>query len=468
MLIHPVILSGGSGTRLWPLSREHHPKQLLSLLGGRTMLQETACRLDGLEDIAAPIVVCNEEYRFLVAEQMRQLQKPCAAIILEAVGRNTAPALTFAALALTKNGQDALMLVMPADHVIQDHAALYACIEQGKKLAQSGHLVTFGITPSRPETGYGYIKKGDGNAVAAFVEKPDLETAQRYLASGDYFWNSGIFMMRATVWLEELSRFQADMLRACKVAYDGRSQDGDFVRMPKDSLLQCKASSIDYAVMEKTNRGSVVPLAAGWSDVGAWSAFWEICPQDAQGNVIQGDVLTHMAKNNLLISQHRFVAALGLENMIVVETADAVLVANKDQAQHVKEIVAQLKLKQREEYKNHRKIHRPWGSYETMDTGSRFQVKRIIVNPGAALSLQMHHHRAEHWVVVKGTAKVTCGEESFILSENQSTYIPLGMKHRLENPGTIPLEIIEVQSGSYLGEDDIVRFEDKYNRGNKP
>ena len=468
MLIHPVILSGGSGTRLWPLSREHHPKQLLSLLGGRTMLQETACRLDGLEDIAAPIVVCNEEYRFLVAEQMRQLQKPCAAIILEAVGRNTAPALTFAALALTKNGQDALMLVMPADHVIQDHAALYACIEQGKKLAQSGHLVTFGITPSRPETGYGYIKKGDGNAVAAFVEKPDLETAQRYLASGEYFWNSGIFMMRATVWLEELSRFQADMLRACKVAYDGRSQDGDFVRMPKDSLLQCKASSIDYAVMEKTNRAKVVLLAAGWSDVGAWSAFWEICPQDAQGNVIQGDVLTHMAKNNLLISQHRFVAALGLENMIVVETADAVLVANKDQAQHVKEIVAQLKLKQREEYKNHRKIHRPWGSYETMDTGSRFQVKRIIVNHGAALSLQMHHHRAEHWVVVKGTAKVTRGEESFILSENQSTYIPLGMKHRLENPGTIPLEIIEVQSGSYLGEDDIVRFEDKYNRGNKP
>jgi mannose-1-phosphate guanylyltransferase / mannose-6-phosphate isomerase len=470
MLIHPVILSGGSGTRLWPLSREQHPKQLLALLGERTMLQETVCRLDGdgVENIAAPIIVCNEEYRFLVTEQMRQLGKPCAAIILEAVGKNTAPALTFAALALTKNGQDALMLVMPADHVIQDGAAFHAAIKQGAELAQSGHLVTFGITPDRPETGYGYIKKNDGNTVAAFVEKPDVETARRYLASGEYLWNSGIFMMRALVWLEELNRFQADMLRACRAAYEGRSQDGDFVRMHKESLLQCPADSIDYAVMEKTKRAKVVPLTAGWSDVGAWSAFWEICPQDAQGNVIQGDVLTHMAKNSLLISQHRFVAALGLENMIVVETADAVLVAHKDQAQHVKEIVAQLKVKQREEYKNHRKIHRPWGSYETVDIGSRFQVKRIIVNPGAALSLQMHHHRAEHWVVVKGTAKVTRGEESFILSENQSTYIPLGMKHRLENPGTIPLEIIEVQSGGYLGEDDIVRFEDKYNRGNKP
>ncbi len=469
MLIHPVILSGGSGTRLWPLSREHYPKQLLSLAGGRTMLQDTVCRLDGLDAVAEAILVCNEEYRFLVAEQMRRLEKPCAAIILEAVGRNTAPALTFAALALThQSGQDALMLVMPADHVIQDTPAFHAAVEQGAELAQAGYLVTFGIAPSKPETGYGYIKKGAGGTVAAFVEKPDFETAQRYLASGEYYWNSGIFMMRALVWLEELNRFNADMLRACKAAYDDRSQDGDFVRMPKDRLLQCPADSIDYAVMEKTKRAKVVPLSAGWSDVGAWSAFWEICPRDGQGNVVQGDVLAHASKNNLLISQYRFVAALGLENVIVVETADAVLVAHKDQVQHVKEIVTQLKLKRREEYKNHRKIHRPWGSYETVDTGPRFQVKRIIVDPGAALSLQMHHHRAEHWVVVKGTARVLRGEESFILSENESTYIPLGMKHRLENPGTIPLEIIEVQSGSYLGEDDIVRFEDKYNREHKP
>lgn len=482
MNIYPVILSGGSGSRLWPLSREQYPKQLLPLVGELSLLQETASRLNGLTEAAQSLFICNEEHRFLVAEQLRQLGKKPAEIILEPVGRNTAPALALAALALTTNEQDAVMLIMPADHVIQDNARFISAVQEGAKLAEGGHLVTFGIVPTVPETGYGYIRKGKfltdpehGDSsqapaayrVAAFVEKPDIRTAQRYLDSGDYLWNSGIFMMRATVWLQELARHRPDIAEACATAYQKGAKDGDFYRVEKTAFSNCPSDSIDYAVMEKTDRAVVVPLDAGWSDIGAWSALWEVCAQDSQGNVIRGDVAAHATQNTLLIAQHRFLAAVGLDNIIVVETADAVLVAHKDQAQHVKEIVSKLKHEKREEYKTHRKVYRPWGCYETVDAGPRFQVKRITVNPNAALSLQMHHHRAEHWIVVKGTAQVTCGEEVFLLTENQSTYIPLGMKHRLENPGTMPLEMIEVQSGGYLGEDDIVRFEDVYHRGSK-
>jgi mannose-1-phosphate guanylyltransferase/mannose-6-phosphate isomerase len=464
--IHPVILSGGSGTRLWPLSREHYPKQLLCLQGTQTLLQQTVGRLDGLNNVAGPLVVCNEEHRFLVAEQIRQLGRTATDIILEPAGRNTAPALTLAALALTRDGGDPIMLIMPADHLIQDTIAFHTAVNEGAALADAGRLVTFGILPTMPETGYGYIKRGVGNTVAAFVEKPDAETAARYLTSGDYLWNSGLFMMRASAWLEELGRHHPDMLQACQSAYAQGRQDGEFYRLDKEAFLRSPADSIDYAVMEKTDRAVVVPLAAGWSDIGAWPAIWQVSEQDEAGNVVQGDVYAHDTRNALLISRHRLLAAVGLDDVIVVETADAVLVAHKDQAQNVKEIVSRLKANKRSEYLMHRRVYRPWGSYEGMDAGERFQVKRLIVKPGASLSLQMHHHRAEHWVVVKGTAKVTRGDEVILLSENQSTYIPIGTKHRLENPGTIPLEIIEVQSGGYLGEDDIVRFDDRYNRHN--
>jgi mannose-1-phosphate guanylyltransferase / mannose-6-phosphate isomerase len=461
--IHPVILSGGSGTRLWPLSREHYPKQLLCLQGDRTLLQQTVSRVDGIVGMAEPILVCNEEHRFLVAEQLRDIKKKPSAIILEPVGRNTAPALTLAALTL-KASDDGLMLVMPADHLIEDVAAFHAAVEIGSGLAKQGKLVTFGIVPTSPETGYGYIKCGKGNDVAAFVEKPDAETAARYLASGEYLWNSGMFLARADVWLEELRRYRPDILEACERVFAERRQDGEFERISKDLFQRCPAESIDYAVMEKTDRAVVVPLNAGWSDIGAWSAIWDVSERDAQGNVVQGDVLVHDTRNALLISRHRLVAAVGLDDVIVVETPDAVMVARKDKAQDVKEIVNLLKMSSRDEHLMHRRVHRPWGSYEGIDSGDRFQVKRLIVKPGAAISLQLHHHRAEHWIVVRGTARVTRGDEVILISENQSTYIPLGMKHRLENPGHIPLEIIEVQSGSYLGEDDIVRFEDRYNR----
>lgn len=399
----------------------------------------------------------------MVAEQLRQIGTRPAGIILEPLGRNTAPALTFAALALHP-AHDALMLVMPADHVIQDTAAFLQAVRVGVSLAQAGRIVTFGIKPRRPDTGYGYIKKGEDNGIAAFVEKPDVETAEKYLAAGDYFWNSGIFLMRPEVWLEELGRHRPDMLEACRKMHEGGGKDQDFFRLSRDLAQRCPADSIDYTVMEKTTRGAVVPVECGWSDVGAWSAFWDICPCDARGNVAQGDVLAEDSDNSLIVAQHRFVAALGLKDTMVIETADAVLVAARDQAQNVKAIVAKLKAAAREEYRQHRKVYRPWGSYEGIDAGERFQVKRIIVHPGAAISLQMHHHRAEHWIIVRGTARITRGDEIFLLSENQSTYIPIGTKHRLENPGTIPLEMIEVQSGSYLGEDDIVRFEDNYNR----
>ena len=465
MKINPVILSGGSGTRLWPLSREQYPKQLLCLLGERTLLQQTVSRLDGMEHVADPLLVCNEEHRFLIAEQLRQLGKTPADIILEPVGRNTAPALTLAALALLKHSpNDALMLVMPADHVIHDVGEFHSAIQEGTALAEKGRLVTFGIVPATPETGYGYIKRGDGNEVAAFVEKPDAETAGRYVASGNYLWNSGMFMMLASVWLDELNRFHPAMLEACKAAYEQGWRDGEFFRVNAQAFGSCQSNSIDYAVMEETDKAAVVALDAGWSDIGAWSSLWEASERDSQGNVVQGDVYAHATQNTLLISQHRFLAAVGLDDIIVIETPDAVLVAHKKHAQDVKEVVNRLKSDKRSEYQTHRRVYRPWGSYEGIDAGPRFQVKRLMVNPGAALSLQMHHHRAEHWIVVKGTARVTRGDEVFMLTENQSTYIPLGTTHRLENPGNIALEIIEVQSGSYLGEDDIVRFEDKYNR----
>ena len=465
-MIFPVILSGGSGSRLWPLSREFFPKQLLALASEYSLLQDTAKRLEGLADSADPLVVCNEEHRFLVAEQFRKIGQSLTDIILEPIGRNTAPALTLAALTLIDSNDDATMLVMPADHLIQKPAIFHDIIKQGLELSDAGKLVTFGIVPMSPETGYGYIKKGNDYRVEAFVEKPDIKTAEGYLKSGDYLWNSGMFLMKASVWLEEIRKYQPDIIAKCKAAIDSGSRDNDFYRVENDAFASCPSNSIDYAVMENTDKAAVVPMDAGWSDIGAWSSLWEVLQQDAEGNVLQGDAKVHDTTGSLLISQHRLVAAVGLENIIIVETPDAVLVMNKDRSQDVKEIVSQLKSEDRAECQVHCRVYRPWGDYQGIDVGDRFQVKRITVNPGASLSLQMHHHRAEHWVVVKGTAKVTNGEEIFMLSENQSTYIPVGVKHRLENPGTIPLEIIEVQSGSYLGEDDIVRFDDIYNREN--
>ena len=470
MSVYPVILSGGSGSRLWPLSREHFPKPLLPLVSERTLLQETACRLDPVPGLGDAVYVCNEEHRFLVAEQVAQLGKKPATIILEPQGRNTAPALTLAALYLVTRDPEAMMVVMPADHVMTEPQEFVEAVQLGSVSAQSGSLVTFGVLPDTPETGYGYIKRNgelEGGAVytvAQFVEKPDLQTAMRYVDAGDYYWNSGIFLMRADRWLEEIGKYRADILDCCRQALEQGAQDSDFLRVHKPTFAACPSDSIDYAVLEKTDRAVVVPISAGWSDVGAWSALWHVCPHDADGNVIQGDVIVQDTHNAFLVAQHRCLATVGLENVIVVETADAVLVADKDKAQDVKEIVKRLKETNRNEHKCHRRVYRPWGSYEGVDAGPRFQVKRLTVKPGAQLSLQMHHHRAEHWVVVKGTARVTCGERTFNLHENESTYIPIGERHRLENPGNIPLEVIEIQSGSYLGEDDIVRYEDVYDR----
>ena len=463
-LIYPVILSGGSGTRLWPLSREHFPKQLLCLSGDTTLLQQTLARLDGLDGAADPLLVCNEEHRFLVAEQIRQLVRTPLDIILEPVGRNTCPAATLAALALARIDENALMLLMPADHLIKDTVAFQHAVRGAVPLAEQDQLVTFGIVPDAPETGYGYIRKGDGHRVAAFVEKPDAATAARYLAAGEYLWNSGMFLMKVSRWLTELERHCPDILDACRKAHSDGRKDGDFYRVSKEVFLGCRSDSIDYAVMEKTDRAAVVPLDAGWSDVGAWSSLWQVLDRDGAGNVSQGDVMLHDTRDSLVVSQHRLVATVGLDNVVIIETPDAVLVAAKDRAQDVKAIVNRLKTERRSEHLMHRRVYRPWGWYEGMDQGERFQVKRLLVNPGAAISLQMHHHRAEHWVVVKGTARVTRDSEVLLLSENHSTYIPIGMRHRLENPGTIPLEIVEVQSGGYLGEDDIVRFEDRYRR----
>jgi len=477
--LQPVILSGGSGTRLWPLSREQHPKQLLPLIGAETMLQATALRIrDGGADYTLapmPVVVCNEEYRFVTAEQLRAAGKSTRHIMLEPVGRNTAPALTLAALLATQDNSDPVLLVMPADHVILDADAFQAAIRQAVPHAVAGAMVTFGIVADRPETGYGYIRRGaqiaGAHAIARFVEKPDLATAQAYIDSGDYLWNSGLFMMRASVWLRAIERFQPAMGQACQAAFDGGKQDNDFYRIDKAAFEACPADSIDYAVMEKLAdtpdlgiEGRIIPLSAGWSDVGAWDALWQVSEKDGAGNVTRGDVMLEQASDNLVFSEGRLVACVGIDNLIIVETPDAVLVADKNKMQHVKNIVARLKGQQRGEALTHRKIHRPWGWYDSIDSGERFQVKRIVVNPACSLSLQMHHHRAEHWIIVKGTARITRGEEVFLLSENQSTYIPLGVTHRLENPGKFPLEMIEVQSGSYLGEDDIVRFSDTYGR----
>lgn len=490
MQIKPVILSGGSGTRLWPMSREHYPKQLLPLVGEETMLQASVRRLEGLQQqvgqqftVTAPLLVCNEEHRFLVAEQLRQIGVKPSAIILESVGKNTAPALTLAAIAVAaESDDDPLLLVMPADHVVQDQPQFQRAVARGAQLAAQGYLVTFGIIPQRPETGYGYIKIGapvehsgrdEGAFIERFVEKPDAITAASYCASGEYLWNSGIFLMKATLWLEALGQFNPAMVDACQSAYSGGRLDLDFYRINKEFFVTCPSDSIDYAVMERvtaerdgtfSGRGVVVPLDVGWSDVGAWAALWEVSDKDAQGNVIKGDVYAYETNNALLVSEHRLVTCVGLDDVIVIETPDAVMVAHQSRAQDVKQIVAHLKSQKRSEYLLHRKVSRPWGHYDSIDNGERFQVKRIVVNPGATLSMQMHHHRAEHWIVVRGTARVTRGDELFLLTENQSTYIPIGITHRLENPGTIPLELIEVQSGSYLGEDDIVRFDDNYGR----
>lgn len=462
--LYPVILSGGSGTRLWPLSREYYPKQLLNLLGQGTLLQQTIARLQGMQGVAPPLFVCNEEHRFMVAEQVRQADSKWLDIVLEPAARNTCPAATLAALSIIRIQSDAIMLLMPADHVIRDVRAFHRAIEEALPLAVGGQLVTFGVVPTGPETGYGYIRRKEDQSVAAFVEKPDVATAASYLASGEYYWNSGMFLMQASSWIEELERHSPDILGVCRDAYQHGTKDADFFRVHKQIFLGCRSDSIDYAVMEKTKRAAVVPLNAGWSDVGAWSSLWEVSDRDATGNVIRGDVEIYDTCDSILLSQSRLVAAVGMRDVIVVETADAVLVADKNSAQDVKEIVNRLKVAKRSEHLMHRRVYRPWGFYEGIDNGNRFQVKRLMVNPGASLSLQLHHHRAEHWVVVCGTARVTRGDDTFMLTENQSTYIPLGTMHRLENPGHIPLEIIEVQSGAYLGEDDIVRFIDNYNR----
>jgi len=473
MKITPVILSGGSGTRLWPLSRQLFPKQLLPLVSDRTMLQDTVARVQNIPHVVADVlVVCNEEHRFLVAEQLRALGVKNPTILLEPEGRNTAPALTIAALSLQP---DDVMLVMPADHVIQDVDAFQVAIAEAAKLAVHDFVVTFGIVPDRAETGYGYIQRGSPvpdtsvHKIARFVEKPDVKTAQAYVAGGDYYWNSGMFMLKAGIWLQHLASCNGDILTACRDAIKNAVDDHDFVRVQKEAFLSSPSDSIDYAVMEKLTdledvSTAVVPLSAQWSDVGAFAALWEIAEKDQDGNVTRGDVKTIASRNSMLLSQGRLIAGVGLEDTIVVETADAILVADRDHVQDVKKIVDWLKQQQREEHVIHRQVFRPWGSYESIDVGRRHQVKRITVNPGAALSLQMHHHRAEHWIVVHGTARVTRNDDVFIVSENESTFIPIGTKHRLENPGTIPLEMIEVQSGSYLGEDDIVRFEDQYGR----
>ncbi len=467
-MIIPVLLSGGVGSRLWPVSREAHPKQFQPLAGELSMLQETVVRTHGL-DALPPTVVCNDAHRFMVAEQLRELGVSPGALILEPQGRNTAPAVALAALQAVAANPEAVLLVLPADHVIVKVEAFVQAVSAAMPLALSGRLVTFGVVPSCPETGYGYIKCGKSlgeglHELEKFVEKPDGPTAAAYLASGDYLWNSGMFLFSASSFLEELGEHAPDILQACRAAMAGAHCDLDFVRPDATAFAACPSDSIDYAVMEHTRRGAVVSLDCGWSDVGAWSALWDVAERDAMGNAQRGDVMLDNCKDSYFYSDSRLIAATGVENLVVVETTDAVLVAPRDKVQDVKHIVAALKSGERPEASLHRQVYRPWGSYESLVNAERFQVKRIIVNPGAALSLQMHHHRAEHWIVVHGTAEVTCEDKVFMLGEDESTYIPLGHRHRLANPGKIPLELIEVQSGTYLGEDDIVRFEDQYGR----
>jgi mannose-1-phosphate guanylyltransferase len=465
----PVIMAGGSGTRLWPLSRQLNPKQFLPLVDpDLTMLQATIQRLDGLEH-ATPRLICNENHRFLAAEQLRQLGLEEANIILEPVGRNTAPAIALAALQALSEQTDPIMLVLAADHLIQDVNAFHQSIAKALVLAESGKLVTFAITPTHPETGYGYLQMGapvgeGGFEVSRFVEKPDLATAQDYLAQGSYFWNSGMFMFRASRYIQELERFQPKIVSVCREALAKGAQDMHFTRVDSAIFSSSPDDSIDYAVMEKTSDAVMVPLNAGWSDIGSWSAIWDSGEKNEQGNLFKGDVLSENTSDSYVHATHRLVTTVGVENLIIVETKDAVLVAHKDHVQDVKKIVDQLKGCKRQEHTSHREVYRPWGVYDSIDNGERYQVKRITVKPGEKLSVQMHHHRAEHWIVVSGTARVTNGEKTYLVTENQSTYIPIGQIHALENPGMIPLELIEVQSGSYLGEDDIVRFEDIYGR----
>jgi len=469
MLI-PLILSGGSGTRLWPVSRKNLPKQFLALAGNGTLFQQTLARTRQLPEVAAPIVVASEDHRFLAADQLLEVDIQDATIVLEPLARNTAPAIALGALQAQQRDADALVLVLPADHLIGDTAAFVAAVKQATPLAEQGWLVTFGIRPDRPETGFGYIRRaeaigGDGYRVEQFVEKPNLATADSYLADGGYDWNSGMFLFKASRYLEELAAHAPAMLAAVREAHANASADLDFVRIDHDTFARVPDNSIDYAVMEKTRHAAVIPVSCTWSDIGSWSALWLTGDKDAQGNLREGDTLTVNTRNSLLRSHERhLIATVGVDDLIVVTTPDATLVAHRDAAQDVKKIVEQLKASGRSEHSLHRVVHRPWGSYDSLEAGERFQVKRIVVKPGAALSLQKHHHRAEHWIVVSGTAEVTCDDKVFLLGENQSTFIPLGSKHRLRNPGKLPLELIEVQSGSYLGEDDIVRFDDVYGR----
>jgi mannose-1-phosphate guanylyltransferase/mannose-6-phosphate isomerase len=466
--VFPVILSGGAGTRLWPLSREMYPKQLLALTSQYSMLQDTVLRLADIAGARAPIVVCNEAHRFTVAEQLRALHVEPSAILLEPAGRNTAPAVALAALKARDLDPEATLVIAPADHVIRDAPGFQRAADIAVELAQGGKLVTFGIVAPTPETGYGYIQRGAGPGpaypVAQFIEKPPLERAAQFVAAGDYYWNSGMFVFTAARYLSELELYAPDILAASTAAYRAAKVDLDFVRIDKTAFMGCRGESIDYAVMEKTRDALVLPLDVGWSDVGSWSSLFDALPSDREGNVLHGDVVVHDTQNCYVHSSSRLVTAVGMEDHIIVETKDAVLVAPKGRVQDVKELVAKLKKAGRSESAWHREVYRPWGSYDSIDHGDRFQVKRLSLKPGGMLSLQMHHHRAEHWIVVQGTARVTCGDRTFLLSENESTYVPIGATHRIENPGKVALHIVEVRSGTYLGEDDIVRLEDHYGR----
>lgn len=470
-MILPVILAGGSGTRLWPLSRELYPKQLIDMYNEHTMLQNTVLRLNGIKDLGAPIVVCNEAHRFMTAEQLRKIEVAPHTILLEPVGRNTAPAIALAALKALETKEDPILLVLPADHVIERVDAFHTAVTAGLTLAQKDKLITFGVIPDTPETGYGYIKKGEildrdtgASKIERFVEKPDRGTAEGYIKSGEFCWNSGMFMFRASAIVKELEIHAPDMIKPCEDVIAKGAQDLDFFRLSREGFKDIPSDSIDYAVMEKTSNGIVIPFDGGWNDLGSFDALWQTGHKDTDLNVIQGDVLTHDVTQSYIKSESSLIAAVGVHKFVIVETKDAILVSPRDRVQDVKKIVKQLKDKNRDESVTHRKVYRPWGSYETIDIESRFQVKRITVKPGAKLSLQKHYHRAEHWTVVSGTAIITRGDEEMLLKEDESSYIPLGTLHRLENPGRIPLELIEVQSGSYLGEDDIVRFDDVYGR----
>ena len=462
-MIIPVILCGGSGTRLWPLSRKLYPKQFISLVNDNTLFQDTILRLP--KEVANPLIVCNEEYRFLAAEQLRQINKDSNEIILEPIGKNTAPAIALAALAA---GNDPILLVLPADHVIEDEEYFKKLVLKALSLAESGKLITFGVVPTKAHTGYGYIKSGrkldNGFVVDQFMEKPSIQNAKRYFESGEYYWNSGIFLFNSSRYLEELNKFRPDIYQACKNSMRGTKTDFNFLRVDKESFKECPNESVDYAVMENTADAVVIPMDVGWSDIGSFSSLWDITNKDKNGNVIQGDVITHNSNNSFIRSDDKMIAAIGVDNLVIAATKDAVMIANKDNAHDVNIIARQLKDNKRNEWKTHREVYRPWGKYDLVDFGDHYQVKKITVKPGAALSLQKHQHRAEHWIVVIGTAKVTKGKETILLAENESVDIPIGMIHSLENPGKVDLELIEIQTGSYLGEDDIIRLEDQYGR----